>query len=355
MESVTSENPQPSCVPSGPNTKNRPFSGAQARPLLFEISRTIGLPMWKRTVSLRPSIDEIFSGNTTCVADVAPQPKRVGKKMARTRATGADREVRGISAATVLSVDYSLDGLYLLRHVRSRRFERITASSTICGVPMFISFEGIDCSGKTTQARALAESLRSDGHDVLELREPGDTPISEHIREILLNHEYSGINDRTELLLFAASRAQLVAEAILPALREGKIVICDRFSDSTIAYQGFGRGLPLEDIVHINRIATQETVPDLTFYLDISPETSVQRRATRNGEASDRIEESGIHFFERVIEGYMRMADLHADRYCVVDGGEPPEMLTGIIARLVREQLSHRSQLSSVGPAAVIM
>lgn len=156
---------------------------------------------------------------------------------------------------------------------------------------MFITFEGIDCSGKSTQARLLAQRLREHDREVLELREPGNTRLSEHIRSILLNKEYSEINERTELLLFAASRAQLVGEIILPALHHNKIVICDRFSDSSIAYQGYGRGLPLEDIVHINRVATQETEPDMTFYLDISPETAVTRSCYRNGVAQDRMEE----------------------------------------------------------------
>lgn len=214
---------------------------------------------------------------------------------------------------------------------------------------MFISFEGIDCCGKTTQARALAEKLREEGYDVVELREPGNTAISEHIREILLNDKYDGIDDRTELLLFAASRAELVAETILPALAEGKIVICDRFSDSTVAYQGFGRGLPLDDIVHINRIATQETVPDLTLYLDVSPETSISRCRARNHATTDRMEQNGISFFERVIEGYMRLANENAGRYCIVDGGQAPEEITHILMRLVHERLASRTVLSTTG------
>lgn len=202
---------------------------------------------------------------------------------------------------------------------------------------MFITFEGIDCSGKSTQARLLAERLRTTDREVVELREPGNTRLSEHIRSILLNKEYSEINERTELLLFAASRAQLVGEIILPALHNNKIVICDRFSDSSIAYQGYGRGLPLEEIVHINRIATQETEPDMTFYLDISPETSVTRCGDR---APDRMEEGGIRFFERVIHGYMHLAYTNAGRYYVIDGGKPVEEIQSIIWRLVKEQLT---------------
>lgn len=209
---------------------------------------------------------------------------------------------------------------------------------------MFITFEGIDCSGKSTQARLLAQRLREADREVLELREPGNTRLSEHIRSILLNREYSEINERTELLLFAASRAQLVGEVILPALHHNKIVICDRFSDSSIAYQGYGRGLPLEDIVHINRIATQETEPDMTFYLDISPETAVTRCGNREGVVQDRMEEGGVRFFERVIHGYMHLAYANAGRYYVIDGGKPVEEIQSIIWRLVREQLSGASR-----------
>lgn len=206
---------------------------------------------------------------------------------------------------------------------------------------MFITFEGIDCSGKSTQARLLAEKLQQTGRNVVELREPGNTRLSEHIRDILLNKDYSEINDRTELLLFAASRAQLVSEVILPALYNGNMVICDRFADSSVAYQGYGRGLPLEDIEHINRIATQETEPDMTFYLDIAPETSVQRSAEREGMHTDRIEEGGVRFFERVIHGYMHLANRHSGRYFVIDGGEPVEKIHAIIWRLVLERLAN--------------
>jgi len=205
---------------------------------------------------------------------------------------------------------------------------------------MFITFEGIDCSGKSTQARLLVEKLQQTGRNVVELREPGNTRLSEHIREILLNKEFSEINDRTELLLFAASRAQLVSEVILPALYGGSIVICDRFADSSVAYQGYGRGLPLEDIVHINRIATQETEPDMTFYLDIAPETSVHRCGEREGMHTDRIEEGGIRFFERVIHGYMHLANVNSGRYFVIDGAQTVETIHSIIWRLVLERLA---------------
>lgn len=203
---------------------------------------------------------------------------------------------------------------------------------------MFITFEGIDCCGKSTQARLLAERMNESGRDVLQCREPGNTRLSEHVREILLNKEYDEMNERTELLLFAASRAQLVAEVILPALMDEKIVICDRFYDSTVAYQGYGRQLPLEDIIHINRIATQELIPDMTFFIDITPELALQRCTERLAGERDRMEESGVRFYERVIDGYMRLANEDAGRFYVIDGSKSMDEIHETIWRLVAER-----------------
>jgi len=204
---------------------------------------------------------------------------------------------------------------------------------------MFITFEGIDCCGKSTQARLLAERLGQTGRDVLLLREPGNTRLSEHIRAILLNKEFTEMNERTELLLFAASRAQLVGEVILPAIEQDKVVICDRFYDSTVAYQGYGRQLPLEDITHINRIATQDLVPDMTFFIDISPELAFERCRERLVAERDRMEESGVRFYERVINGYMTLAEQERGRFYVVDGSKPAPDVHLTIWRLVLEKL----------------
>lgn len=210
---------------------------------------------------------------------------------------------------------------------------------------MFITFEGIDCCGKSTQAQLLAEALRQTGRDVISLREPGNTRLSEHVRNIVLNKEYSEMNERTELLLFAASRAQLVGEVILPALEADKVVICDRFLDSTVAYQGYGRGLPLEDIDHINRIATQNLVPDMTFFIDISPELAFDRCQERMAQIRDRMEESGVRFYERVINGYMTIANQDSGRFYVVDGGNSIDDIQHTIWRLVLERLAEPAQI----------
>lgn len=205
---------------------------------------------------------------------------------------------------------------------------------------MFITFEGIDCCGKSTQARLLAERLEESGRSVKLLREPGNTRLSEHIREMLLNKEFSEMNERTELLLFAASRAQLVEEVILPSLEQSTVVVCDRFFDSTVAYQGYGRQLPLDDIIHINRIATQELIPDMTFFIDISPEIAFERCSERLAVERDRMEESGVRFYERVINGYMVLAEQDRGRYYVIDGQKSVDDIQSTIWRLVLEKLS---------------
>lgn len=173
---------------------------------------------------------------------------------------------------------------------------------------MFITFEGIDGSGKTTQIQLLEEELKKQGFKVEVFREPGGTVISEEIRELLLN-EKKDIRPIAEMLLFSSARAQLTAEKILPLLAQKKVVILDRFYDSTIAYQGYGRQLmDVNDIEIVSRIATQGLTPDITFYLKISV-TEAQKRT--NNLSSDRMEQSGTAFYERVIQGY----DMLAQKY----------------------------------------
>ena len=147
------------------------------------------------------------------------------------------------------------------------------------------------------------------------------------------------MNERTELLLFAASRAQLVGEVILPALANDSFFICDRVYDSTVAYQGYGRQLPLDDITHINRIATQELVPDMTFFIDISPEQAFERCRDRMAAELDRMEESGVRFYERVINGYKELAQSQRGRYYVIDGEKTPEDVHTTIWRLLIEKM----------------
>ena len=161
---------------------------------------------------------------------------------------------------------------------------------------MFITFEGIDYSGKSTQAKLVADRLASAGRKVMLLREPGGTELSERIRALLLDRDAVPIDPLSELMLFSAARAQLVREVILPALREGTIVVCDRFYDSTTAYQGYGRNLPLDEIRTLNRLCTAGTTPDLTLFVDVDPD-EIKQRKIRAGLKPDRMERSGDVFF----------------------------------------------------------
>ncbi len=193
---------------------------------------------------------------------------------------------------------------------------------------MFITFEGIDGSGKTTQIGLLSEYFEKQGKKVIVLREPGGTPFSESIREILL-HSKENISPLSELFLFNAARANLVENVIKPALEKSEVVICDRFYDSTTAYQGYGRGLPVDDVMYCNMMATESLIPDLTFYIDIPLDMSHERNHKK---IHDRMESSGDDFFKKVIVGFNELADSYPDRIKRISGtGSVIETHTKII------------------------
>jgi dTMP kinase len=184
----------------------------------------------------------------------------------------------------------------------------------------FITLEGIEHCGKTTQAKALVDSLRSDSHDVVLTREPGGTPFGQSIRDLLLHQPSAQVDKVAELLLFAADRAQHVNTVILPALAAGKVVISDRFYDSTRAYQGYGREIPIDLIDRAVLLATGGLTPDLSILVDIDLATSRRRSPA---ETDDRIEQSHNSFFERVREGFRTIALAEPERFLILDGAEP--------------------------------
>jgi len=188
---------------------------------------------------------------------------------------------------------------------------------------MFITFEGIEGSGKSTQIVQLANYLTAQGMTVELTREPGGTPIGDQVRKILLDASNTALDPKAELLLYAAARAQHLAERIGPALAASRIVLCDRFSDATVAYQGYGRGLDLEMIHVLDKVVTGGMRPDLTFLLDVDAATGVARARGRNQrrglQAEARFENEEIAFHERVRRGYHDLADREPDRFRVVD------------------------------------
>ncbi len=182
---------------------------------------------------------------------------------------------------------------------------------------LFITFEGVDGCGKSTQARFLAEYLKEQGMDAVLTREPGGCEISELIRDIILNVKNTAMSSHTEALMYAAARAQLVDEVIRPALNAGRIVICDRFFDSSAAYQGFGRGLGIEYVLGINAHAVESCMPDATFFMDFSPQDARHRMHRRT--EKDRLESEPDEFFERVYAGFSALKQRYPERYICVD------------------------------------
>ncbi len=190
--------------------------------------------------------------------------------------------------------------------------------------PLFISFEGIDGCGKSTQVKILLERLDQAGIDSTLVREPGGTHISEEIREVLLTNRDDTMADRTETLLMTASRAQLTHDIIIPSQEKGKFVFADRFADSTLAYQGGGRGLNLDWLIKLNEFATFGVRPDLTFFIDVTAVVGARRRSTVH---PDRLENVGHDFQEKVRNQYLKLVKLFPDRFITLDGMESPDVI----------------------------
>jgi dTMP kinase len=199
---------------------------------------------------------------------------------------------------------------------------------------LFRTFEGIDGCGKSTQLRAAADFLAERHIDYVVTREPGGTPLAEKIRELILAPEHDEMVDSCEILLYLAARAQHVETRIRPALEQGRVILCDRFAEATVAYQGFGRGLDSHQLERLNAFATGGLVPTATFLFDVSVETA-HGRMQAMGKEPDRLEQNSLSFHGRVRDGYLRLASRHADRIIVLDGERGPQALAG----QVRERL----------------
>jgi dTMP kinase len=200
--------------------------------------------------------------------------------------------------------------------------------------PLFITFEGPEGSGKSTQIPLLAQRLKDRGYDVLSVREPGGTSIGDQVRDILHDHKNEAMDPRAELLLYSASRAQVVGEIIRPYLERGGIVICDRYADSTLAYQGYGRGLDLTTLRQITSFATGGLTPDLTLYLDLEPELGLARR-NASGVEWNRMDALELEFHRRVCGGYAELIAAEPQRWVQIDASQSIETVQQAINAVV--------------------
>ncbi len=202
---------------------------------------------------------------------------------------------------------------------------------------MFITFEGSDGSGKSTQIHLLEDYLRKNGQDVQLTREPGGTDIGEGIRQVLLDMEHEKMHARTETLLFNAARAQLIEQEIRPALSGGKVVLCDRFADSTVAYQGYGREQNIEELKRLISFATGGLSPDLTLYLDLPPEEGIRRKLA---DYQNRLDVQGLSFYRRVAAGYREMIAQEPQRWVIINAGRSLEEVHQEVVRAVQDKLT---------------
>ena len=198
----------------------------------------------------------------------------------------------------------------------------------------FITFEGIDGCGKSTQVKKLVEFFNKTKKTAIFVREPGGTQISEEIREILLNRHLEDISDRTEALLMTGSRSQLTHEIIIPNLNKGLHVVADRYSDSTLAYQGGGRQIDIEWLIRLNKFATYDIEPNVTFYIDVLPEEALKRK----NQEKDRIEMAGIELQSRVRDAYLEIAKRFQSRYLIIDGHDSIDNIHDIIISHIKQR-----------------
>lgn len=214
---------------------------------------------------------------------------------------------------------------------------------------VFVSIEGGEGAGKTLQARALVAHLEERGFNALYVREPGGTPVGERVRDVLLFTQDLQVRPEAEALLFSAARAQLAREVIRPALESGTHVVADRYADSTIAYQGYGAGIDVAALYALSRFAVGETVPVVTFLLDIATSVAASRMRERS-EQWDRIEARDAGFHERVRRGYLELARQDPERWVILDGSLPAQELSRVIARRVTQEIRHHSNTIPTRP-----
>lgn len=204
---------------------------------------------------------------------------------------------------------------------------------------LFITIEGGEGAGKTTILQGIADWLKTRGWAVVVTREPGGIPIAEKIRDVILDRAHTDMDARTEALLYAAARRQHLVQKVRPALESGAAVLCDRFVDSSLAYQGHARGLGIEDVWAINRFAIGGLMPDLTLYLDVRPEIGLERIRSAGGREINRLDLESVSFHRKVREGYLLLAERHPDRIVTIDAEQPPERVLGQVLKETKKRL----------------
>lgn len=190
---------------------------------------------------------------------------------------------------------------------------------------IFISIEGPEGAGKTTIINMLTEQLELEGQQVISTREPGGIDIAEQIREVILNKSNTAMDSRTEALLYAAARRQHLVEKVRPALAEGKMVLCDRFIDSSLAYQGYARGLGIDEVFSINKFAIEDMMPSITLYFDLDPRIGLERISKNKGREINRLDLENVEFHEKVREGYLQLVERFPERMVKIDASKPVE------------------------------
>lgn len=205
---------------------------------------------------------------------------------------------------------------------------------------MFITFEGPDGSGKSTVIKKVYEKLINDGYPIVLTREPGGTPIAEKIRNVILDNDNTALDARTEALLYAASRRQHLVEKIRPALKEGKIVLCDRFLDSSLAYQGGGRHLGIENVLNVNLFATENTYPDLTLFFNISPEEGLKRVSADKKRVADRLDNENENFHHDVYNAFLKVVNDNKNRIVVIDATKSIDEVVDSAYKIIKDRLN---------------
>ena len=204
---------------------------------------------------------------------------------------------------------------------------------------LFITFEGGEGCGKSTVLRLINERLQFEGYQTVVTREPGGTPIAEQIRNVILDKANTAMDSRTEALLYAASRRQHLVEKIWPALKEGKVILCDRYLDSSLAYQGGARGLGIDNVLNVNRFATEDTYPDLTLLFDLEPELGLQRIAANSEREVNRLDLEKLEFHAEVRQTFKEIAKRFPDRFVIIDASKTLEEVTNDVYNVIKSRM----------------